>query len=331
MYILTSAQVKQALSGAEQEVLQAVREAYLLHARGRTTVPHSVFLRFPEPQNRIIALPAYLGADNPVAGIKWISSFPDNVQAGLDRASAAIILNSMDTGRPEALLEGSTISAWRTAASAALAAITLGGDGADSGVSMIGCGVINFAVLGFLRPALPELSEVTVFDADPERAHAFAQRCDIRWPELKVTVAGRLSEAVSAHRLISLATTALAPHLTGDNCQPGALALHLSLRDFTAETVLSAVNVVDDADHVCRAGTSVHLAEQQVAHREFICSSLGQILLAGQPYRRAEKALTIFSPFGLGMLDLAVAALVRQRAQALQIGQDLADFLPVRD
>lgn len=331
MYILSSAQVKQALDGAEQEVLQSIREAYLLHAQGRTTVPHSVFLRFPEPQNRIIALPAYLGTDNPVAGIKWISSFPANVPAGLDRASAAIILNSVETGRPEALLEGSTISAWRTAASAALAAITLVGDRPDNGVAMIGCGLINFTVLRFLHAALPDLSEITVFDTDPERAHAFAQRCDARWPELKVTVVERLPEAVSEHRLISLATTALAPHLTGDDCQPGTLALHLSLRDFTAETILSAVNVVDDADHVCRAGTSIALAEQQVMHRKFIGSSLGELLLTGQPCRRAEDALTVFSPFGLGMLDMAVAALVRQRARARQLGQELADFLPERD
>lgn len=328
MYILTSAQVKQALDGAEPEVLQVVGEAYRLHAQGRTTVPHSVFLRFPEPRNRIIALPAYLGSDSPVAGIKWISSFPDNVRNGLDRASAAIILNSMVTGRPEALLEGSTISAWRTAASAALAAITLACDRPDNGVSVIGCGVINFAVLGFLRVALPALDEVAVFDTDPERAQAFAHRCHTRWPELKVTVAGQLAQALSAHRLISLATTALAPHLTGDGCLPGTLALHLSLRDFTPETILSAVNVVDDADHVCRANTSIYLAEQQVAHRKFIGSSLGEILLAGQPYRRPEDALTVFSPFGLGMLDMAVAALVRQRARARQIGHELPDFLP---
>jgi N-[(2S)-2-amino-2-carboxyethyl]-L-glutamate dehydrogenase len=331
MYILTSSEVKQALDGAEQEVLQAVGKAYLLHAQGRTTVPHSVFLRFPEPQNRIIALPAYLGSDSPVAGIKWISSFPDNVQSGLDRASAAIILNSMATGRPEALLEGSTISAWRTAASAALAASTLAGDRPDSGVSMIGCGVINFTVLSFLLVALPDLGELTLFDTDPARAQAFAQRCDTRWPKLKVTVAGQLPEALSEHRLISLATTALAPHLTGDDCLPGTLALHLSLRDFTPGTILSAVNVVDDADHVCRAGTSIYLAEQQVAHREFIGSSLGEILLAGRPYRRPEDALTIFSPFGLGMLDLAVAALVRQRARARGLGRELADFLPEPD
>ncbi|MEV0039806.1 2,3-diaminopropionate biosynthesis protein SbnB [Streptomyces sp. NPDC050804] len=332
MLILGAEDVHQVLDGAEKDVLEAVRRAYVLHDQGRTALPHSVFLRFPDDRrNRIIGLPAYLGDETPVGGVKWVSSFPGNVAAGLRRASAAIIMNSMATGMPEAFVEGSVISARRTAASAALAAATLTARTPDTGVSLVGCGVINFEVLRFLRAALPDLAEVTLFDLDQDRARAFADRCGGQWPDLKVSSAGTADEALAAHRLVSLATTAATPYLTTEACRPGTLVLHLSLRDLTADSVLAAVNVVDDADHVCREATSLHLAEQRTGGRDFIQAPIGAVLADADAGRRAEDRVTVFSPFGLGVLDLAVADLVRRRAEALSLGTRLPGFLPAPD
>ncbi len=124
--VIGSRQVHDVLDGREPQVTDLVRQTYLRHAAGDTVNPPSYFLRFPDrPSARIIALPASIGAEGGVDGIKWISSVPDNVARGMPRASAVLILNDPVTGFPYACLESSIISAVRTAASAALAADVL--------------------------------------------------------------------------------------------------------------------------------------------------------------------------------------------------------------
>src|SRR5215475_11190212 len=121
--VISGAQVRQALQGRENDIVSLVEAAYRLHSTGDSVNPPSYFLQFSDrPSARIIALPASIGGTIRVDGLKWISSFPENVPVGIPRASGVLILNDHDTGYPFACLEASVISASRTAALAACAA-----------------------------------------------------------------------------------------------------------------------------------------------------------------------------------------------------------------
>jgi N-[(2S)-2-amino-2-carboxyethyl]-L-glutamate dehydrogenase len=212
--ILKGHDVQMILEGAELVLLDVVQAAYEAHSLGQSTLPHSSFLRFPnDPINRIIALPAFLSGDFELAGIKWIASFPDNVEKGLARASAVVVLNSARTGRPEAILEGSQISAQRTAASAALAARTLHADSAPTVVGLIGGGLINFETLRFLKAVYPGLSQVLLFDTSAEHALRFKERCmdSLGLPDVRIVAS--ISDVLAGAALVACATTAVEPHI----------------------------------------------------------------------------------------------------------------------
>ncbi|MGX1756538.1 2,3-diaminopropionate biosynthesis protein SbnB [Streptomyces lydicus] len=328
MLVLRKADVGEILNGKEKEHIELVRQTYALHAQGATAVPHSTFLRFPDdPANRIIGLPSYRGGKSPAAGLKWISSFPANIHSGIPRASAVMVLNSLRTGHPEALLEASLISAARTAASAALAADILTEGRSPGGVSLIGCGVINFEVLRYLGAAIGAPGEIVVHDPSPARAEEFVRRCHELLPDAAISIADSVEDALAAQRLVSFGTNAGEPHADLTSAEPGTVVLHVSLRDIEPLSINGAHNIVDDADHVCRERTSLHLTEQMTGSRAFIDASIGQLINGTVAFTPDPDKVTVYSPFGLGVLDLALAVDVQATAREHGIGIDVADFL----
>jgi ornithine cyclodeaminase len=319
--------VSEIVRARRDECIGIVRDAYLAHAEGRSVNPDSYFLRFPEkPDCRIIALPAYLGNGFDVAGLKWIASYPANVQRGFPRASALLVLNSYDTGYPFAVLESSIISAARTAASAVLAAYWLNGKSRRArALGIVGTGFIARYVYEFLIETGWSIEEVRLHDLSPLESEKF--RTTVCRPEhhRAVSVVRDAAELVRGCDLILFTTVASAPHIVDAALfAHNPLVLHVSLRDLAPEILLRSHNVVDDVEHVMKANTSPHLAEQKTGNRRFVTGTLAEIMVGGRSVNRSSPI--IFSPFGMGILDLAVGKWVYD--QAIAGGQDLrlSDF-----
>lgn len=311
-------EVRRVLDDDLSVVVSAVEDAYRAHALGRTVNPDSHFLRFPErPADRIIALPAHYAAHDGVAvtGIKWISSFPGNIEGGLARASAVMILNDATTGYPIACMEAGAISATRTAASAASALRVLSGpQRRTTSLAVIGTGVISERVLTLIEHVGHAPERVVLFDLNVAYANSMADRLRGR-SDVEVVVARDLEEAVRSSDVVLFATTAGTPHLTDPEILAhNPIVLHLSLRDLGPEVVLSAHNVVDDVDHCLKAGTSLHLTEQLTRNRDFVRFTLPELLTGGA--RPALDRPVIFSPFGMGILDIALGSLVHRALEA---------------
>ncbi|KIQ63159.1 ornithine cyclodeaminase [Kitasatospora griseola] len=328
MRILGREDVRTALADLDSTVIDLVRNAYVLHSQGKSDLPFSTFLRpLHRSDSRIIALPAYLGGPAPVMGLKWISSFPENVNRGMQRASSLCILNDLESGYPLALMEGSQISAVRTAAGAALASGLLNAGREVRTIGLVGCGTINNQVVHFLTQVHEGLETILLQDAFPERAKVFAEELAAEYPGIEFK-AVTLGQALSADT-VSIATTDssywldLADH---PNRPDGQVILHLSLRDLSVASVLGAANVTDDADHAIREQTSLHKAEQQAGHRRFVTAEIGA-LLDGTAELPAARTV-VFAPFGLGVLDLAVAEAVLNLAEKRGLGTEVDGFDP---
>jgi ornithine cyclodeaminase len=326
--IVTGQTVHRVLAADFSRVVAVIEDAYRSFGEPGAVNPPSRFLRFPDrPNARIIALPATLRGRFDVSGVKWIGSYPDNIRRGVPRASAVLILNDRDTGYPFACIESSLISASRTAASAVLAADHLNARRKEAAsVSFIGNGVIARTILDFFVGTGWRFHRVCLFDLVPEYAARFADHAASAGCRDVVTCSS-IEEAIRAGELVVFATTAAEPHvLDPAPFSHSPLVLNVSLRDLAPSIVLASNNVVDDADHCLTANTSPHLAEQEAGHREFVTGDIGD-LLDGRLELGADRP-TIFSPFGMGILDIALGKYVFDEATARGDVVPVDDFFP---
>lgn len=269
-------------------------------------------------------MPGHLGGAVQKSGIKWISSFPDNRASNLARASAVLILNDATTGYPLACIEASLISATRTAASAALAAEHISPTPFKGTLGIIGTGVIARTTIEWLLFRNWDFSKISLFDVDRNEAERFSKWLDDQH-NLQAVIQDRLEDAISDSSLILFTTTTLEPYLASEKLfEHCPTVIHLSLRDICVNVILASQNIVDDVDHCMTARTSLHLTEMATGNRDFVAGSLVDVIekKVKPDYYRPR----IFSPFGLGVLDLAVGNFVLEAAISSGAAIAVPDF-----
>ena len=320
-----------AAGGLDMAAAMADVEAALqLHHAGDDLLPPKAVLGWDQGgrglrEDHINAMPAYLGGDYNMAGLKWIASFPANPhQRNLPRASALIILNDPDTGAPLAVMDGTLISAMRTGAVTGVAARHLARPHARC-AGLIGAGVQNRTQLMALRVALPHLREAFVYDIRRSRSDAFAQEmADLL--DLPVRVADDAETLVREADVLVTATTTSEPIVRHGWLREGSFYAHISGYECEFAVIAAADKVVvDDWEQV------KHRAAQTIAYMhqagEFddhdLYAELGDIVAGDKPGRGTDTERIFFNPVGLGTEDIAVATRIYRTAQQRGLGQKL--------
>ena len=297
---LAAANVQAALEPLE--ALDAVRDAFVEHARGRWFMPSKVYV--PVPNGDFRAMPA-AGAGHAV--LKWVTSFPRNPDRGLPTVAGVVLLSDAATGELRALLDAGAVTALRTGAAAVIGAETLARPNAAS-VAVIGAGVNGRAVA---RTFVARGREVLLWDARPAQAAALAEE-----------LGG--AAAVASSREAALAADVVATVTPGAEIlfPPGSLrdGQHISLMgadgpgkaEIAVEELLRSRVVCDEWQQASHNGDIARAVDEGKLRREDV-AELGRVLLGNQTGRRSEDEATVFDSTGLAVQDLAVALAVYER------------------
>ena len=146
-------------------------------------------------------------------------------------------------------------------------------------------------------------------DLSADSADGFRGYLDQSGAATQITVHDSAETLIRSSDLVVFATVAGQPHVHDVSWfAHNPLVLHVSLRDLAPEILLASTNIVDDVEHCLKANTSPHLVEQLTGNRNFLDGTLDDVM-AGRVRIPTDRPV-VFSPFGLGVLDLAVGSFV---------------------
>ncbi|MGP8070829.1 MAG: ornithine cyclodeaminase family protein [Candidatus Bathyarchaeia archaeon] len=317
---LSKSQVSSILSMAES--ISAVEEAFRELAHGTATMPTRLSLSIPEKQGWLGVMPAYL-AHAGVLTTKIVTVYQANTKRhGIPNVLASVILSDVETGRVQAIMEGSQITAMRTGAVSGVATKYLARTDA-SRVGIFGAGIQARKQLQAvcevrrIRSALvydTNKQSTKDFIADPVKANATVSAADS--PE----------EVVQESDIIITATTSKTPVFSGRHIKPGTHinaigAFTPDAREVDNKTISTSKIVVDSIDAaLAEAGDIIIPLKEGVIRRQNIWAELGEIVSGKKTGRTSEEETTLFKSVGLGIQDAAVAMIVFKKAQSLGVG-----------
>ena len=317
----------------DEKVLEVTEQALADYSNGVAINPIKLHLPlFPENNGWINSMPCWLKRQN-VTGMKWVNVHGDNARKyHVPTVMGTCILNDPATGIPFAIVDGTSVTALRTGAAAALMAKYCCKKG-SSVLSIVGAGVQGFNALVMTMIAIPGIKTVRVMDIRPESQQFFIKKALEKYPNLHFEGVSDIQNACTGADIIIMAAHADHPLLTDIKLDKGCTVVGIS-ESVNKETRKKYDRVIMDyiACVVHRMNqTSKYMHELYNKPLELISEDIadgeiGDVITGKFPGRANDNEIVFAEGVGMGIEDISVAYEVYQRAVEKGMGTKVELF-----
>ena len=263
-----------------------------------------------------LLMPAWTaGAPGPGShlGTKIVNVFPDNAAKGLPSVLGVYVLQSGETGAPLAVMDGTRLTHWRTAAASGLAAGALARPDARR-LLMVGAGALAPFLIRAHRSVRP-IDHVTIWNHRTGGADALASSLGQAGIEAEIEVAQDLETAVGKADIVSCATLSTAPLIHGAWLRPGQHidlvgAFNMQMREADDAALRQARIFVDTPAALTEGGdVAIGIATGALTATD-VAGDLHGLCRGSTRGRQNPGEITMFKSVGSSIEDLAAAMLV---------------------
>ena len=269
----------------------------------------------------LLAMPCALDAEPRALGAKIVSVFRGNPARGLPTVTSIYVLSNYETGAPLAIMDGSYLTAIRTAAGSAVATRELARPDARS-LGVFGTGVqARFHVETIRR--VRALERVLVSATSVQKGRAFAD-----WVTQTTGLAAEAADpqTTSAADIVAACTTSATPVVVDEHVRAGAHvnavgAFTPTTRELPTALIARARVFVDSrAGALSEAGDLLLAVQDGGFALDDVAGEVGEVLLRRSPGRASPNEVTVYKSVGAAFLDAATARLAYDQAAHKSLG-----------
>ncbi|MDF2676137.1 MAG: ornithine cyclodeaminase family protein [Bacillota bacterium] len=309
--LISQQEVKEKLT--MKKTLNLVEKVYEAHGNDHVVMPSKITLdlgestAWPPYGGSYNAMPAYLGEDFDMSGIKWVWGFNDNSKKGIPYISAVIILNDPRTGEVLSIMDGGYITDIRTGASTGVAAKYLLSKNA-SNVGIIGAGIQGRMNLRAMNEVM-DIENVFVADIRKEVAEKFAKEMSEEL-NLNVTAVNSNKEACINSDAIITVTIANEPLVMKEWLKKGCTVFSLgSFQELDENIPLSADKlIVDNWGQNAHRGELLKLVKAGKISEKNVHAEVPEIVVGRKTGRESDDEIICACIIGMGSTDIGIAA-----------------------
>ena len=320
MLVLSENQVHRLIDIAE--LISTLEKAHIQYFTGKAVMPVRLVVPLPLIHGRITSMPGFLNEDKALA-MKVVTYFQDNPKGNLPAILATIMLFSAETGKLIALMDGSYVTAIRTACASAMATKALA-NAETSVLGILGAGVQARAHIQALAQ-VRKIDRIKIYS--PSGASAAAIKNDLD-PALKIAieVAGTAEDAVRDADLLVTGTTSREPIIKSTWLKTG---VHINAvgshrpddREIDGATVARAKVVVDSREAImAECGDIILALKEKSIGENHIHAEIGEVLAGTKAGRSGASEVTLYKSVGIAIQDVAAANLVYRKALEQGVG-----------
>ena len=303
-----------------QRAIALMREAFCLISDGKASVAERQVVEL----NNGTGLLMGAGLDSKGLAAKLVSVMPGNMKFGLPGSIGLVLLMDAQNGAPLALMDGTCLTAIRTAALNACAIDLLANHNVKTAL-IVGTGTQARMQLKALCE-VRELTEIRVMGRRESSGEIFVEDIqDLVGPSLSACMDPEI--ACAGVDIIIAATNSFEPvlpgHLIPDGCHvSGVGSFKRGMCEFDHEILSKASIFVEHRETASiEAGELISAAEAGIS-KVHQWSEIGEVLNKQRPGRTSEGEITFFKSVGHAVFDLVAARAIREAAIEQDIGQE---------